>query len=172
MASVWTILLSVGIVFLVAYISSRAKIPNGLRAVPGPKGIPVLGSALEIGDYPEKTYMKWAREYGELFQVRLGWNNWIFVNSEEAVKVQSLSRLADDAGNPRQTIRQVFLTTVISCGSRHRFRGSTYPIHELLGTMETNSNDNTPVVHTQNVCNLPAVAIVRIETAHLRLARE
>src|SRR5579862_1860550 len=31
--------------------------------------------------------MKWAREYGELFQVQLGWNNWAFVCGEEAVKV-------------------------------------------------------------------------------------
>jgi len=91
MASLWTILVSAGLVFLIAYISSRSKIPQGLRAVPGPKGIPILGSALEIGDYPEKTYMKWAREYGELFQVRLGWNNWVFVNSEEAVKVNPLN---------------------------------------------------------------------------------
>jgi len=48
-----------------------------------------VGSALALPEYPEKQYMKWAREYGELFQVQLGWNQWVFVNSEEAVKVPS-----------------------------------------------------------------------------------
>jgi hypothetical protein len=89
MASLWTILLSVAIVAVVTYLNSRTKIPKGLKAVPGPKPLPVIGSALELSDYPEKKYMEWAREYGELFQVQLGWNNWIFVCSDQAVKVQA-----------------------------------------------------------------------------------
>jgi hypothetical protein len=76
------------IVFGISYFSTRTKIPKGLHAVPGPKGLPIIGNALDLPTYPEKQYMKWARQYGELFQVQLGWNNWVFVNSEEAVKVR------------------------------------------------------------------------------------
>jgi hypothetical protein len=87
MASAWTILLSVAIVSIVAYLNSRQKIPKGLKAVPGPKPLPVIGNALDLPEYPEKKFMEWAREYGELFQVQLGWNNWVFVCSDQAVKV-------------------------------------------------------------------------------------
>ena len=59
--------------------------------MPGPRPLPIIGNALELPEYPEKQYMKWAREYGELFQVQLGWNNWGFVCGEEAVKVITLS---------------------------------------------------------------------------------
>jgi hypothetical protein len=89
MASIWTIFLSVAIVAVVSYWNSRTKIPKGLKAVPGPKPLPVIGNALELSDYPEKKFMEWAREYGELFQVQLGWNNWVFVCSDQAVKVKS-----------------------------------------------------------------------------------
>lgn len=87
MASAWTVLIALAIVTAVAYFNSKPKIPKGLRAVPGPKGLPIIGSALKLPAFPEKQYMQWAREYGELFQVQLGWHNWVFVNSEEAVKV-------------------------------------------------------------------------------------
>jgi hypothetical protein len=96
MATAWTILIALAIVIIVAYLNSGARIPRGLRIVPGPKGLPIIGSALELPEYPEKQYMKWAREYGELFQVQLGWHNWVFVNSEEAVKVR---RTCSDVGN-------------------------------------------------------------------------
>jgi Cytochrome P450 len=95
-----TLVLAFIIVFGISYFSTRIKIPKGLRAVPGPKGLPIVGSLLDIPEYPEKQYMKWAREYGELFQVQLGWNNWVFVNSEEAVKVPSSYASINDEGNP------------------------------------------------------------------------
>jgi hypothetical protein len=62
--------------------------------VPGPKALPIIGNALDLPEYPEKQYMKWAKEYGELFQVQLGWNNWVFVCSEQAVKVLTSSTVA------------------------------------------------------------------------------
>jgi len=89
MASFWTIVISLVIVAVVAYISSKPKVPKGLRPVPGPKGLPIIGNALDLPEYPEKKYMEWAREYGELFKIQLGWNDWVFVNSDEAVKVVS-----------------------------------------------------------------------------------
>lgn len=90
MASFWTIVVSIFIVVAVAYINSKPKIPKGLRPVPGPKGLPVIGNAADLPEYPEKKYMEWAREYGELFKIQLGWNDWVFVCSDQAVKVQAL----------------------------------------------------------------------------------
>ncbi|KPM40123.1 hypothetical protein AK830_g6429 [Neonectria ditissima] len=39
-----------------------------------------------MGRTPHRKLQSWAAEYGELFQVRLGWENWVYVNSPEAVR--------------------------------------------------------------------------------------
>jgi len=87
MASFWTIVISLVIVGVIGYVTSRPKIPKGLRPVPEPKGLPITGHALDLPEYPEKKYMEWAREYGELFKIQLGGNEWVFVNIDEAVKI-------------------------------------------------------------------------------------
>ncbi|KAF7553267.1 hypothetical protein G7Z17_g3760 [Cylindrodendrum hubeiense] len=39
-----------------------------------------------MGRTPHRQIQRWADEYGELFKVQLGWENWVFVNSPEAVR--------------------------------------------------------------------------------------
>jgi cytochrome P450 len=62
------------------------KVPPGFRRVPSPKGLPLIGNSLQLGKHPRKQFEKWTKEYGELFKIQLGWNNWVFLNSREAVK--------------------------------------------------------------------------------------
>ena len=72
----------------------RRKIPKGLRRVPGPKGLPLIGNTLQVpASRPEKKFLEWAREFGEIYRVQIGWNEWVFVNSDVAVKVPLLSDL-------------------------------------------------------------------------------
>lgn len=54
--------------------------PKGLRDVP------LAGNASQTGAHPQRQLQKWAIEHGELFKVRLGREQWIFVNSPAAVK--------------------------------------------------------------------------------------
>ncbi|KAG2026555.1 hypothetical protein GB937_001336 [Aspergillus fischeri] len=54
--------------------------PKGLRYVPD------AGNASQLGVYPQRQLRKWAQEHGELFRVRLGREQWIYVNSPAAVK--------------------------------------------------------------------------------------
>ncbi|GAB7349163.1 hypothetical protein MBLNU459_g8100t1 [Dothideomycetes sp. NU459] len=78
-----------GIAALIAfvYLTSRpTKTPKGLRRVPGPPGIPILGNTLQLKPQPQRQFQQWAREYGELFQIQMGYENWVFLNSPEAVK--------------------------------------------------------------------------------------
>ena len=84
-----SILLPAIVLLVVVLLSRRArKVPQGLRPVPGPKGLPLIGNTLQVPQSrPEKQFMKWAKEYGELFRVQIGWNDWVFVNSDVAVKV-------------------------------------------------------------------------------------
>jgi hypothetical protein len=83
-------LLLLVIILVLSYVSTRRRPPKGYRVVPGPKGIPILGNTLEVPlSRPEKKFMEWAIEYGELYRIQMGWNDWVFVNSDVASKVFS-----------------------------------------------------------------------------------
>jgi len=82
------ILVPVVILLALTYVSTRRRPPKGYRLVPGPKGLPVIGNTLEVPTvHPEKKFMEWAKEFGELYRIQMGWNEWVFVNSDYAVKV-------------------------------------------------------------------------------------
>ena len=82
------------------YLSLSRKIPKSLRSVPGPRGLPLLGNVLQLSSQPQREFKKWARQYGELFQVKLGWETWVFVNSPEAVKEILDKKSAITSGRP------------------------------------------------------------------------
>ncbi|TVY92825.1 Cytochrome P450 monooxygenase [Lachnellula willkommii] len=74
-------------VLIIAYLKYRARwAPAGLRRVPGPRGLPLVGNTLQLGPQPQKQLMTWASEYGEVMQVQIGWENWVFLNTPQAVK--------------------------------------------------------------------------------------
>ncbi|KAJ2901599.1 hypothetical protein MKZ38_001619 [Zalerion maritima] len=59
---------------------------NGSKVPPGPKGLPFIGNAHQLGEQPHRQLQRWAAEFGELVSVRLGWENWVFINSPTAVR--------------------------------------------------------------------------------------
>lgn len=59
---------------------SKGKLP------PGPKGFPLLGNAHQLGSNPHRQLQRWAAQYGDFFTVRLGWENWVFVNNPSSVR--------------------------------------------------------------------------------------
>lgn len=65
---------------------TSSKPPKGLRSVPGPRGLPLLGNTLQLQPQPQRQLQGWANQYGDLFKIQLGWYNWIFVNDPAAVK--------------------------------------------------------------------------------------
>lgn len=71
---------------LAATAWNARKPPKGLRAVPGPKPAPIVGNLLQIPSPPQRQLEKWAWEYGELYKLRPGWEEWIYANSPESVK--------------------------------------------------------------------------------------
>jgi hypothetical protein len=76
------------VLVVIVYATTRRRPPQRYRLVPGPKGLPIIGNTLEVPTvHPEKQFKEWAKEFGELYRIQLGWNDWVFVNSDYAVKV-------------------------------------------------------------------------------------
>ncbi|KAJ5631968.1 hypothetical protein N7490_008307 [Penicillium lividum] len=74
-------------VFLIYHLLAATLVtrrpPKGLR---GLRDVPDAGDASQLGVHPQWQLQKWAVEHGELFKVRLGRKQWIYVNSPAAVK--------------------------------------------------------------------------------------
>jgi cytochrome P450 len=71
---------------VIIYNRYKKRPPPGIHHAPGPAGLPVLGNAHQLGLQPHQQITAWAREYGELYKIRLGWNDWYMICSPEACK--------------------------------------------------------------------------------------
>ncbi|KAI4159114.1 MAG: hypothetical protein L6R39_000413 [Caloplaca ligustica] len=57
-----------------------------LDGIPGPKGHPLIGVGYKLPPRAPSIFRKWALEYGEIFKIRVGWYNWVVINTPEAVR--------------------------------------------------------------------------------------
>lgn len=62
----------------------RSRLRNPL--FDGPKGIPVLGNVRDIRFHAPSKLIEWAKRYGDVFQLQLGNNSILVVNSAAAAK--------------------------------------------------------------------------------------
>jgi hypothetical protein len=66
------------------FFGTRNK--SGLPEPPGPYGVPLLGYLPFLGSAPELTFDKLAQQYGDIFQVQMGMQKAVVLNSLEAIK--------------------------------------------------------------------------------------
>ena len=74
-------------------LAPTAPAPRRLADLPGPRGLPVLGNALQIR--PASMHLqleKWSRRYGPAFRVRIGARAWLVVADHEAVSTSLRDR--------------------------------------------------------------------------------
>lgn len=57
-----------------------------LNSIPGPKGYPFIRIGYQLPPKPAAVFRKWAQEYGDVFKIRVGWYNWVVINTPEAVR--------------------------------------------------------------------------------------
>lgn len=57
-----------------------------LDTIPGPKTYPLIGVGYKLPPKAPALFRQWAQKYGEVFQVRVGWYNWVVINSPEAIR--------------------------------------------------------------------------------------
>lgn len=67
---------------LVAWVRRDRRLDN----MPGPQGWPLIGIGLGLPRRPISTMHEWALEHGEVFKLRVGWYNWVVLNSPQAVR--------------------------------------------------------------------------------------
>ncbi|XP_003209373.2 cytochrome P450 1A4 [Meleagris gallopavo] len=79
----------------------RQHTPKGLRRPPGPRGLPLLGSALELRKDPHLVLTQMSRKYGDVMEVTIGSRPVVVLSGLETIK-QALVRQAEDfMGRPK-----------------------------------------------------------------------
>lgn len=59
---------------------------KGHRLPPGPRGWPVFGSLLAVGNLPHQTFNSWAKRYGPVMYLRLGYVRLLVVSSADMAR--------------------------------------------------------------------------------------
>ncbi|KAF2234318.1 cytochrome P450 [Viridothelium virens] len=79
----------------------RTRLPAGVRRLPGPRGLPFIGSVHEL---PEQCswlkFADWAREYGPIYQVNLGGVNHIWISTDHIARDLLAKRAAIYSDRP------------------------------------------------------------------------
>ncbi|KAF1347669.1 cytochrome P450 [Delphinella strobiligena] len=57
-----------------------------LDMIPGPKLNGLIGLGFKLPPDAAKLFRHWAEEYGDIFKVRVGWYEWVVINSPEAIR--------------------------------------------------------------------------------------
>lgn len=77
-----TIVVTASLLILLYWVARDRR----LDKVPGPKGNPVTGIGLDLPPDAAQKLKEWSDQYGEVYKIRVGWWNWVVLNSPEAVK--------------------------------------------------------------------------------------
>ena len=59
---------------------------QGRIRLPGPRGYPIVGNLLQLGEDHAQTYLAWSKQYGAVYKVTLGEREVVVVNSAAAAK--------------------------------------------------------------------------------------
>lgn len=73
----------------------RTEIPEGLRQLPGPKPLPIIGNVLEVGNKPYLSLTAMSKRYGDVFQIQIGMRPVIVLSGTETVR-QALIKQGDE----------------------------------------------------------------------------
>ncbi|OMP02526.1 Cytochrome P450 [Corchorus olitorius] len=82
----WTTLAVATLIVFFQALAWKRKAKNK-KLPPGPKGLPILGNLLMIGDKPHQDFQKLAQKYGPIMHLRFGLMPVIIVSSAEAAEL-------------------------------------------------------------------------------------
>lgn len=78
----------------------QKKIPKGLKLPPGPRSLPLIGNAHQLGKNPHLTLTEMSKTYGDVMQIKIGMQPVVVLSGYETLR-QALIKQGDDfAGRP------------------------------------------------------------------------
>ncbi|CAH1780863.1 unnamed protein product [Owenia fusiformis] len=90
-------------VFIKTIRNEKSKI---IAKIPGPKGIPLFGNALQVDlEHIHKDLLRWTKEYGPIFKLNFAGDLVVVLNSYDAIYEALVTKSADFAGRPNDTFR-------------------------------------------------------------------
>lgn len=78
----------------------NTEIPEGLRRLPGPKPLPIIGNLLEIGHRPYQTLTAMSKRYGHVFQIQIGMRPVVVLSGSETVRQALIKQGEEFSGRP------------------------------------------------------------------------
>ncbi|MEH1919398.1 cytochrome P450 [Nostoc sp.] len=81
-------------------LQSRPSTPTINTPLPGPRGLPIIGNLPIMGKYPYQTFTNLAKQYGNVFQIRIFSQTIVVLNGLETIKEALLKQQGDFAGRP------------------------------------------------------------------------
>lgn len=78
----------------------RTEIPEGLRRLPGPKPLPIIGNVLEVGNKPYLSLTAMSKRYGDVFQIQIGMRPVVVLSGIETIRQALVKQGEEFAGRP------------------------------------------------------------------------
>ncbi|XP_022080259.1 cytochrome P450 1A1-like [Acanthaster planci] len=73
---------------------------NSGKTLPGPRGLPILGNILDLGETLHVSLYQLAQKYGDVYQIRIGSRPVVVLNGIETIKQALVKQSTDFAGRP------------------------------------------------------------------------
>uniref|UniRef100_A0A8C7UA71 Cytochrome P450 1A n=1 Tax=Oncorhynchus mykiss TaxID=8022 RepID=A0A8C7UA71_ONCMY len=78
----------------------HTEIPEGLKRLPGPKPLPIIGNVLEVHNNPHLSLTAMSERYGSVFQIQIGMRPVVVLSGSETVRQALIKQGEDFAGRP------------------------------------------------------------------------
>ncbi|XP_063044237.1 cytochrome P450 1A1 [Engraulis encrasicolus] len=78
----------------------RVKVPEGLRQLPGPRPLPIIGNVLELGNKPHLSLSAMTQRYGHVYQIQIGMRPVVVISGADTVRQALIKKGEDFASRP------------------------------------------------------------------------
>ncbi|KGL85608.1 Cytochrome P450 1A5, partial [Tinamus guttatus] len=75
--------------------SFKQHVPKGLKSPPGPRGLPILGSVLQLRKDPHLVLAKLSQQYGDVMEISIGTQPVLVLSGLDTIK-QALVKQGED----------------------------------------------------------------------------
>ncbi|XP_077569416.1 cytochrome P450 1A1 [Stigmatopora nigra] len=78
----------------------RNDVPKGLKQLPGPLSLPIIGNVLELGQRPYLSLTAMSKRYGPVFKIKIGSRPVVVLSGSEMVRQALIKQGEDFSGRP------------------------------------------------------------------------